>query len=141
MPCLVSENESSLPLAAFSVATITDTRWLVGGIAKATNGLWYEILLMTPTKQCPFLQRLFFLHDIQVRRGGRASLTRLASEQQWSLEIDRMCLLGFIYERMEAAHESDFLPDVLAKIRLGMVEGCPGSFCQVFCGCFHGPNF
>ena len=80
--------------AAFNRDTIVDTRWLVGGLPKLTNGAWYQILQMTPFKQELFLQRLFHLHDISTRRAGKASLVRL-SPDQFSLECDRMCLQAF----------------------------------------------
>ena len=121
--------------AAFNRDTIVDTRWLVGGLPKLTNGAWYQILQMTPFKQELFLQRLFHLHDISTRRAGKASLVRL-SPDQFSLECDRMCLQAFILEQMEATPDS-FTEDTVQKIRLGMIEGklilyCCGMLLHMF---------
>ena len=76
---------------------------------------------MTEVKQLLFLKRLFFLHDIQVRRAGKSCVTRLAP-QQWNEELERTCLQGFILEQMQADPEK-FPDETLASVELGMVEG------------------
>ena len=94
-------------------------------MSKTTNGLWHQILFVTESKQLLFLKRLFLLHDIQVRRGGKSCVTRLAP-QQWNEEVERMCLQGFLFEQMQADPEK-FPAETLASVELGMVEGWPGS--------------
>ena len=103
---------------------MSDTRWLIGSVAKTSSGLWHQILMVTEFKQVLLLDRLFYLHDIQLRRAGKSCITRLSGDQL-TLEIDRMCLQGFALAQMESFSD-EFPPDVVAKVRLGMVEGCHG---------------
>lgn len=44
------------------------------------------------------------------------------SADLWMQEVDKACLLGYIYELMEKATDQ-FPPDALKKVYLGMVEG------------------
>ena len=103
---------------------MSNTRWLIGSVAKTSSGLWHQILMVTEFKQVLLLDRLFYLHDIQLRRAGKSCITRLSGDQL-TLEIDRMCLQGFVLAQMESFSD-EFPPDVVAKVRLGMVKGCHG---------------
>ena len=110
-----------LSLAAFGRENLLDPRWMLDGCGKATNGLWHQILRMTGTKQVLFLNRVFHLHGIQAKRGGKSCVMRLPLDQ-WSQEIDRSCFLGHIYEYMEKTPDQ-FPPETLKKVYLGMIEG------------------
>ena len=108
-------------LPAFNRESILDARWLLGGLPKLSNGVWYQVLQVTAVKQELFLERLFHLHDIASRRAGRASMVRLSSDQ-FSIECDRVCLQGFVLQQM-MLHPDSFPQDSVDKIRLGMIEG------------------
>ena len=121
---------SCLCPAAFSNAVLADERWLVGAVNKDVAGshLWTNVLRVTKTKQEIF-KRILFLHALNVRRGSKASATRLSVSDFYS-ECQRMMLLAHVFEHMEAASDPEgqqlFPDDLLQKIKKNMMEGIPG---------------
>lgn len=117
-----------LPLPAFSVQTLTSTRWLLEGCADGVNNpLWHTILTMDEKKQDLFMQRVLFLHNRASRRGGRAASSRLTASE-WNNEAERMCTACFIFEQMAMAvshtGEKMFAGDVLQKVIKRCIDGC-----------------
>lgn len=105
---------------------LVDKRWLLGGFKTqpGISALWHSIMTMTKTKQEMLLSRIFHLHEIARKRGGKGTVPRLSAEA-WQQEIDRCCLYGHILEQM--THFPDqFCQDTMDKVMLGMIEGCPG---------------
>lgn len=96
---------------------LVDKRWLLGGFKTqpGISALWHSIMTMTKTKQEMLLSRIFHLHEIARKRGGKGTVPRLSAEA-WQQEI---------LEQM--THFPDqFCQDTMDKVMLGMIEGCPG---------------
>ena len=104
---------------------LVDKRWLLGGFKTqpGINALWHGIMTMTNAKQEILLKRVFHLHEIARKRGGKGTVPRLSAEA-WQQEIDRCCLYGHIIELMKLV--PDQFEDTMDKVILGMVEGCLG---------------
>ena len=89
--------------------------------------LWASILTMNTNKQKLFITRVFLLHDIAVKQGGRASVPML-SLADWNTEADRCCFLGHCIDKMmEKTDEHGnkmFTEDMIDIIIDRAVEGC-----------------
>ena len=118
---------SILALSAFTRETLLDKRWLLGGTSRASCGLWHEILTIDDVKQRLFMKRLLHLHTVHCRRAGRACLMRMSSDQ-WLAEIERICLLGYIFNDMMKNEAFDV--ETLQKVQIGILEGHPGLICH-----------
>ena len=118
---------SILALSAFTRETLLDKRWLLGGTSRASCGLWHGILTIDDVKQRLFMKRLLHLHTVHCRRAGRACLMRMSSDQ-WLAEIERICLLGYIFNDMMKNEAFDV--ETLQKVQIGILEGHPGLICH-----------
>ena len=125
-PWQTRANIALLSLTAFSFQTLFDTRWLLGGFKTqpGINANWHSILTVDERKQQILLWRVFHWHDVAIRRGGKATIPRLAPDQ-WHAEIDKACLCGHIWSLMSKVPEQ-FPDEVEAKVLLAMTEGCHG---------------
>lgn len=97
----------TLSAPALSNNVLVNSRWLIGDSPKDNRArqshLWASILTVNEGKQCFFLERIFFLHEIAVRRSqGKTTGLRL-TQQEWDAECDRYCLLASVLQQMESA--------------------------------------
>lgn len=105
-------------------------RWMIGGTTLDSQAkklhTWHSILKVDEDKQSLFIQRVLMLHEIASKRGGKSSSNRL-SLNDWNLECDRCCLLGYILMSMETEvdEKGDKLFDDALLLSLGRraVEG------------------
>ena len=116
--------------AAVSNALLLDERWMLGGTTRNPDAknlhAWHTILKVNEGKQIMFIQRVFMLHEIASKKGGRASTNRL-SLSDWQLECDRCCLLTHILQEMSKTVDDDgtrlFPDDLLTSLAKRVVEG------------------
>lgn len=121
--------------AAFTNQLLLDIRWLVGGMSRDPNSkkshIWTELLRVTPEKQCVFVQRVLFLHDLASRRGARSASSRL-NIQEWGIECERMIFLSSMVLHMSVVTDDHggriFSDEVVRSIVLRCVEGWLGTF-------------
>ena len=116
---------------AFSNILILDARWMLNGVTRDPSAksihLWASILTMNANKQKLFIARVFLLHDIAVKQGGRASVPRL-SLSDWNTEANRCCFLAHCIDKMiEKTDEHGnpmFTEELIDTIMTRAVEGC-----------------
>lgn len=117
------------PPSAFSRETLLQSRWLLSGVPRGVEGIWYDVLIMTEGKQQLFLQRVLFSFDLAKRKAGKAQILRM-STTEWQQEADICCLGGYVLEKMRSARTSDnlvlFKKTTTDMVRSRFIEGCLG---------------
>lgn len=106
---------------------------MLGGESKdprvQNSHLWHQILKMDADKQLVFVHRVLHLHDVALRRGGKAANPRLAPSE-WSQETDRCCFLGHCLCMMQKESKPDGTPkfseEIMDKAFNRAIEGRPG---------------
>ena len=97
--------------------------------------LWHQILKMTAEKQLVFVHRVLHLHDVALRRGGKAANPRLAPAE-WALEADRCCFLAHCLCAMQKECNPDgtakFSDEDMEKAFNRAIEGRPGLYFPSF---------
>ena len=96
------------PPAAFHKENLLATRWLLNGVPKTAEGIWYEALQMDECKQLLFMERVLFIFDVTKIRAGKAQVIRMNS-QQWHQEADIACLAGHVMNLMTSFRTCCFL--------------------------------
>ena len=92
--------------------------------------VWHDILRVNEKKQVMFIARVMLLHEVSMKRGGRAAMHRLTLAD-WMLECDRMCLITHIFEMMEKEVSDEtglrvFDDDLLESLAKRSIEGTLG---------------
>ncbi|CAK9003468.1 unnamed protein product [Durusdinium trenchii] len=105
--------------------------------------IWTELLRVTPEKQCVFVQRVLFLHDLASRRGARSASSRL-NIQEWGIECERMIFLSSMVLHMSVVTDDHggriFSDEVVRSIVLRCVEGDYNSEAEDYLTCMD-PHF
>ena len=100
--------------------TIRNGRWLVGSSGRSTSQYWRGIELVTPEKQCLFMERLLFSFVIRRKQVRHISTARLGPEA-WEQLLETSCLLQQILADMLLSEL--FTSADLAKARRRGIEG------------------
>lgn len=109
--------------AAFRKDNLLAVRWLLNGVPKTAEGVWFDALQMGEFKQLLFMERILFLFDVTKVRAGKAQIVRINS-QQWHLEADIACLGGHIMTLANFRNDDSlslFPPDTMATDRKSVV--------------------
>lgn len=62
--------------------------------------------MVNENKQTLFLHRVFLLHEVALKRGGKQSTARL-NLVEWNLECDRCCVIAHILDAVEGTCDDD----------------------------------
>ena len=112
--------------AAFSRDTLLNSRWLLQGVPRGSEGIWRDILEMDSGKQHIFMQRVLFVHGVTKKKAGKAQILRLPNHV-WELEADVACLAGTILQKMQSFRDpSNLLVFPVETIKMVMshfIEG------------------
>lgn len=118
-----------VPLPAFSKDCLLNDRWLLGGVPKRSEGIWYEVLLMTAEKQLLFLKRVLFLHSLAKRRATSKSAVLRLAPAEWAFEADHMSVLAHCLATMKTHRNPAvgnalvFPEEVLNTLQQRAIEG------------------
>ena len=110
-------------LTAFGRDTLTDHRWLLGGVPRVSHSSWHTILSMNTEKQLLFMRRIMLLHNLGSKRAGKAASVKL-NLSDWNAECDRMCLLGHLLQAMHDTTADDGRPLFDAPLLATLVKRC-----------------
>ena len=115
----------SLPVA-FSKETLIMPRWLLQATMPKSEGLWHEALTMTASKQVAFLERIFHLHGVALRRRTSKSQSCRLAPAAFEKEANAMTALMFVYDAMESATSGGqklFPAEIMPGVKQRILEG------------------